>query len=659
MDSIEMRRISTLRIYLFISVIIYLFVFWMRLPPAYGIGTILGFSGALLVKLIVMFIGFLISAGLLGMSYTPWRARLLSLAEAIRMRIPRQPVVDGLVFVLLLVVYPLVWFSPAANAINVYLPNWWLFGHLVLLGSLFLHALWPKVNLVKSLVVTALVFGVVFQVVTFIPNITSYPLGLDWSEPGRFYNASTFVARLVYGKALPLPVLDASRALLQSIPFLISGLPLWVHRLWEVLLWLGFIWAGGWALTRRIKLSSRLLGLLLTAWIFLFLFQGPIYYHLMPMVVVILLGFNRDHPWRSLVIVLLASVWAGLSRVNWFPMPGLLAATLYILETPLSGKPFWRYWLPPLTWVAGGTLVAFAVHWLYIPLSQNPAQVFDSSFSSPLLWYRLWPDATNYSGIILTLAWLIFPVVVILLNKLIPRLKDWRPLRISALAVILVGILGGGIVVSVKIGGGNNLHNLDAFLVLLSVMAVYVGCDRFAPDSQLSQASYQPAWLWVALAVMTPLMMLMNVTAAPKYTLSPGFQTQLTALQQMLDQAQQQGGKVVFVNQRQLVTFGSVSGVAMQPEYERVFLMEMAMSNNQYYLRGFVGDMEAHRYALVIFDTLPEQLKGRENSFADENNAWVSYATHTLLKYYQLKMSYPALQLSVLTPCPTAGCGGN
>jgi hypothetical protein len=659
MDTIENRRLFTLRLYLWLSVLFYLVVFWQRLPPAYGKGTILGFSGALLVKLSVMFIGIVVSAGLLGISYTSSRTGLLSLAEAIRRKMPRQPVVAGLLFVLLLAVYPLVWFSPSANAINVYLPNWWLFGHLVLLGSLFLHALWPKVNLVKSLVVTALVFGVVLQVVLFIPNISSYPLSLDWSEPGRFYNASTFVARLVYGTALPLPVLDASRALLQSIPFLIRGLPLWVHRLWEVLLWLGFIWAGGWALTRRIKLSSRVLGLLLTAWIFLFLFQGPIYYHLMPMVVVILLGFNRDHPWRSLVIVLLASVWAGLSRVNWFPMPGLLAATLYILETPLSGKPFWRYWLPPLTWVGVGTLVAFAVHRIYIPLSQNPVQVFDSSFSSPLLWYRLWPDATNYSGIVLTLAWLIFPVVLILLNKLIPRLKAWHPLRVAALAVILVGILGGGILVSVKIGGGNNLHNLDAFLVLLSVVAVYVGCDRFATDGQVSQVSYQPAWLWVVLAVITPLMIQMNVNSAPKYTLAPGYQKQLRALQQMLDQAQQQGGEVVFVNERQLVTFGSVSGVAMQPDYERVFLMEMAMSNNQYYLRGFVGDMKAHRYALVIFDTLPEQLKGPENPFADENNAWVSYATHTLLKYYQLKMNYPALQLSVLAPCPTAGCGGN
>jgi len=118
------------------------------------------------------------------------------------------------------------------------------------------------------------------------------------------------------------------------------------------------------------------------------------------MVVAVLLGFNRDHPRRSLIVVLLVSVWAGISRVNWFPMPGLLAAVLYILETPISAKNGWPLLVAAFVWVTGGTLVAFAVHRLVYPHLTKSTPDIDSSFSSPLLWYRLWPNATYPQGII-------------------------------------------------------------------------------------------------------------------------------------------------------------------------------------------------------------------------------------------------------------------
>ena len=40
---------------------------------------------------------------------------------------------------------------------------------------------------------------------------------------------------------------------------------------------------------------------------------------------------------------------------------------------------------------------------------------------------------------------------------------------------------GGGLAVSVKIGGGTNLHNLDAYMVLLLVATAELGFGRFAP----------------------------------------------------------------------------------------------------------------------------------------------------------------------------------
>ena len=50
------------------------------------------------------------------------------------------------------------------------------------------------------------------------------------------------------------------------------------------------------------------------------------------MVILVLWGFDATHFWRNLVLVLVASLWAGISRVNWLPVPGMLAAALYLLE---------------------------------------------------------------------------------------------------------------------------------------------------------------------------------------------------------------------------------------------------------------------------------------------------------------------------------------
>ena len=51
-----------------------------------------------------------------------------------------------------------------------------------------------------------------------------------------------------------------------------------------------------------------------------------------------------------------------------------------------------------------------------------------------------------------------------------------------------------------------------------------------------------------------------------------------------------QNGPVLFINERQLVTFGDVR-VPLVPDYEAVTLMEMAMSGNQVYLDRFYDDL--------------------------------------------------------------------
>jgi hypothetical protein len=337
-------------------------------------------------------------------------------------------------------------------------------------------------------VFTALFYAAFYRLAAFLPEISTYPLSLGWSEISRYYNASLFFAQTVYGVSAPPSVLHPTRYLMQSLAFLLPGAPLWFHRLWQVLLWWVFTLASGIILARRLdrRGSPPLPGLLYWAvvfWAVLGLFQGPVYYHLLVMVILVLLAFDARHPVRTGFIVALASLWAGISRINWFPMPALLAAALYLLELPVAHKPLWRYLAAPAAWCVTGTLLAFASERAYVQLSGNPAEQFGSSFSSDLLWYRLLPNPTYPIGILPASLLACAAAGLFLLVYFYQHRQELHPLRWLGLAGILVVLFAGGILVSIKIGGGSNLHNLDAFLVMLVLVVAYFATARHQPES--------------------------------------------------------------------------------------------------------------------------------------------------------------------------------
>ena len=164
--------------------------------------------------------------------------------------------------------------------------------------------------------------GVISQIyITFLP-VTNYPFSVGWSEASRFYYGSLLFSKSIYGVNLPLSVWHGTRYFLLAIPFLIHGLPIWADRLWQVLLWLGITGLTSWLFVRRLKLQEWTTALILGAWLFLYLFQGAVYYHLQVCVIIILLGVSSQHPWRSLAAVIVSSFWAGMSRIELVPGPG-------------------------------------------------------------------------------------------------------------------------------------------------------------------------------------------------------------------------------------------------------------------------------------------------------------------------------------------------
>jgi hypothetical protein len=577
----------------------------------------------------------------------------------------------GIIYIVSFAIFPWLVMWPAIHWMANILERLLIFCLMSLVGTFLFHQTWPRHTWGAGLMITALGYASAYKLASFVPDVSTYPFSLAWSEASRYYYASLWLSRQVYGFSIPLSVLHPSRYLLEAIPFLLPNSPLWLSRLWQVILWVVTAGATCWLLIRKLGLTGRskpvIISLAVALWGFLFLFQGPVYYHLLIMVILVLWGYNSNHPWRTMGIVLVASLWAGISRINWLPVPGLLAAALYLIEVQQKGKPAWRYVSIPATWVLVGTAIGYASQMAYQTWSGNPAAWFGSSFTSDLLWYRLLPNVTYPLGILPSAILVSFPIIGLLGLHLANHWREFRPLRLLSLAAILGVLFIGGVVVSVKIGGGSNLHNLDAYLALLLVIGSAIFFGRFQPDqpSQVGESVLiRPIIPPDERIRLSEYILILLALAIPMYyTLSAGgqlpkhdtqaAQAALKTINHATQEAAQQGGKVLFISQRQLLTFNYVQNVPLEPDYELVFLMEMAMAGNTSYLDAFHAEISQQRFAMIVSEPLVIQWQGKNHGFGEENDAWVREVSVPVLCYYQPSTNLDSVGLVLYTPRTT------
>jgi hypothetical protein len=553
------------------------------------------------------------------------------------------------VFLAVLVLIPYVKFvlhigndkNSFSDAVLLLIVYYWICWYALMLAMLAmkvaLKTSWP-VGFVTALVL----LGVVYEVLIRFNAVTTYPLSMGWSEGSRYYYASLYFSKWVYGEAVAFPSLHPSRYLLQSIPFLIPGLDVTVHRFWQFLLWICLTAGTALALTQRVFLpQEKAARWLFAGGFFLFLLRVGVYYHLEVMVILPLLLVTRKRPGQSLSAVILASLWAGISRVNWFPVPAMIATALYLLETPFNAtgetskptpfKQVVNYLLPPVLWLVLGLISALAAQSVYIFLSGNAknVDVFTSSFVSDLLWYRLWPNANHFLGILPAILMISGPLIATLVIAA-RRWKALHRLRWIGLFLMIVVLFAGSLIVSVKIGGGGDLHNMDAYAILIGIAAAYFISGRVVTEPGESRLEVR-SWPALTLVVLVPVMFLILVLSPyPKYD-----QVRNENAHQQLVQAVNEFGKagpVLFINERQLVTFGDVD-VPLVDDYEAVTLMEMAMSNNQPYLNRFYDALKQHRFAAIVAAKQNVTIK-QTGPTMEENNAWNSRVSPYILCYY-------------------------
>ena len=129
-------------------------------------------------------------------------------------------------------------------------------------------------------------------------------------------------------------------------------------------------------------------------------------------------------------------------------------------------------------------------------------------------------------------------------------------------------------------------------------------------------------------------------------------QEELQTIVEFSQTAHQQGGEVLFISERQLLTFGYVQNVPLVPEYERMFLMEAAMSGDPDYLGKLNSDLKNHRFALIVSEPLSRQQKGASEVFGAENDVWVRRVASPILCYYMPVKTLRTVRIQLLFPRP-------
>ena len=307
----------------------------------------------------------------------------------------------------------------------------------------------------------------------------------------------------------------------------------------------------------------------------------------------------------------------------------------------------------PVIWAITGIVSAAISNRIYASLSGNEVSQFSSSFTSYMIWSRLLPNSTYPPGILFAVMLVSLPAVLTM--WVVFRKNGWKFywhwIRVFGLSGILFIFALGGIIVSVKIGGGGDLHNMDAFLVFLAVISTYVVLNRFTAQTGTNSTPTPIPFILMLSVICVPVYFsfLNNATWKPKELILAKADVQL--IQKVVNVVSEElPGPVLMIAERQLLTFGEIQGIELIPDYEKVFLMEMVMANNSIYLDNFHALLENHEYSAIIFDSLSEKYQEKEDTFWVENNLWVDKVVIPILQSYESVYSLQDGSVNILIP---------
>ena len=120
-------------------------------------------------------------------------------------------------------------------------------------------------------------------------------------------------------------------------------------------------------------------------------------------------------------------------------------------------------------------------------------------------------------------------------------------------------------------------------------------------------------------------------------------------MQGKIERAQTRG-EVLFMDQRQLLTFGYLEDIKLVPEYEKKYVMDQAMAGNAAFFQQFYRDLADQRFALIVSEPLFTRSQDRSDAFGEENNAWVQWVSRPLLCYYKPSEKLKKVKVHLMVP---------
>jgi hypothetical protein len=337
---------------------------------------------------------------------------------------------------------------------------------------------------------------------------------------------------------------------------------------------------------------------------------------------------------------------------------------LYEIQNPQLVIRWWRELLRPIAFGLFGLLGIYlpplAARWFSAGPSKVDPLAWDigsAVTNQPLLWERLLPNATYPLGILIAMAWAGLPLLL-LISWLIFR-RSWRINVLQELAsgIILTVLLGIGIVASTKIGGGSNLHNLDMFWITLILL--------FAWMLRLNwSATFKAPPLILVIVMAGPV--LFSLRSAPVLALPPADQVQntLSTIRLKVDQTKQRNEQILFMDQRQLLTFGMIDPGSTTADYEKKRMMDWSMTGNSEIFKQFNSDLATGRFGLIITEPLNTGYNhDQSKNFNEENIAWITFISRPILCYYEPVFTDATIGVQILerrqqpqVPIPDYAC---
>lgn len=540
----------------------------------------------------------------------------------------------------------------------------------------------------SGLLTATLLTSSVFSMAAALINVYDYPFSLGWSEGNRLWDYSLPFGRDIYlypAEDEIFSLTDIARRLAGGLPFLFSTPTIFWERFWVGLTTIiPYVMLGLAAFRSEIK--NKKLWLLLALFTFILLKQGPIHPPLVLCAFVVALLWRRPL-WLAIPLIFVTGYLAEESRFTWLFAPGIWIVMLEfsgaMLENGRLGKSTWiraaslgfsgvlgGYFGSTLvdsikTLFAGGETAALASGAISV------SSVASSITEHPLLWYRLFPNATYGSGILVALLIAVVPTIALLVY--LSATKKWVLSTWQKLGIILpsLAFLAVGVVVSTKIGGGGDLHNMDMFLIGILFTAVIAWGN--GGRQWLSQIEMSPVWIKGMLVLLLvipgiqplsslrafqfakdlPWLVTLTDVSDPKFLemLPPQDEVDdiLQTIRREVD-ARKSQGEVLFLDQRQLLTFGYVKDVLLVPDYEKKLLMNEAMGDSAGYFTSFYTDLEAARFSLIVTEPLRAPVKDSDYQFGEENNAWVKWVVEPVLCYYEEIETFRSVQIQLLVP---------